>query len=289
MDMISGLRYAAQKKLEEEAAAALEKAGDVTAAFSLEGRTVVVTGAARGIGRQAAITFAQAGANVVAADVLDVAGTVAAVEGTGRKACGHSVDVAQRESVDALAARALSEFGRIDVWANVAGVIRYMPIVDATEDDLSFIVGVNQLGVYRGIAAAARAMIPNRSGSIINIASAGGDVPAPTLSIYGMTKAAVMHLTKTAAAELGPSGIRVNAIAPGFIETPMVSPYWTNDKGEVDVAAREQTLSARAGQSPLRMTGDTTDITYAMLYLAADASRFMTGQTLRPNGGVYMA
>ena len=104
----------------------------------------------------------------------------------------------------------------------------------------------------------------------------------------GLTKAAVIHLTKTAAAELGEHGIRANAIAPGFIDTPMVSPYWTRDDGTVDEQAKADTLRARASGSPLKATGESTDITYAMLYLASDASRFMTGQTLRPNGGVVM-
>ena len=174
------------------------------------------------------------------------------------------------------------------MWANVAGIIRYSKIVDTTEDTLRSIIDVNLIGVYWGIAAAGRAMSPRGRGSIINIASAGGDVPAPTISVYGLTKAAVMHLTKTAATELGEFGIRANAIAPGFIDTPMVSPYWTRDDGTVDEKAKTDTLRARASTSPLKATGQPTDITYAMLYLASDASQFMTGQTLRPNGGVVM-
>jgi 3-oxoacyl-[acyl-carrier protein] reductase len=125
-------------------------------------------------------------------------------------------------------------------------------------------------------------------GSIINISSAGGEMPAPTLSVYGMTKAGVVQLTRTAAAELGPAQIRVNAVAPGWIETPMVAPYFTNAAGEVDPEKREAIIGARSAQSPLGITGHTTDITYAMLYLASAASRFMTGQVLRPNGGVVM-
>ena len=106
--------------------------------------------------------------------------------------------------------------------------------------------------------------------------------------ILGLTKAAVMHLTKTAAAELGEHGIRANAIAPGFIDTPMVAPYWTRDDGTVDDQTKADILHARASGSPLKTTGQPSDISYAMLYLASDASRFMTGQTLRPNGGVVM-
>jgi 3-oxoacyl-[acyl-carrier protein] reductase len=262
---------------------------ELEAAFGLAGRVAVVTGAAGGIGRQAAITFAQAGADVVIADVgeLGLAETADMVKAEGGRVVVKPTDVSKREKVDELAATALDEFGRLDIWANVAGIIRYSPIVDTPESDVRAIVDVNLLGVYWGIAAAARAM--SDGGAIVNIASAGGDIPAPTLSVYGMTKAGVMHLTKTAAAELGPQGVRVNAIAPGFIETPMVAPYYTDEHGNVDEDARERTLAMRGSQSPLKATGVTTDISYCMLYLAADASRFMTGQTLRPNGGVVMA
>jgi 3-oxoacyl-[acyl-carrier protein] reductase len=259
-------------------------------AFSLTGRVAVVTGAAGGIGRQAAVTFAQAGADVVIADVGEegLAGTAELVRATGRRVVVRRTDVSSVDDVNGLAATALAELGRIDVWANVAGVIKYFPVVDAVEPDVRRIVDVNLLGVYWGVAAAGRAMAAQGSGSIINIASAGGDVPAPTLSVYGMTKAAVMHLTKTSAAELGPKGIRVNAVAPGFIETPMTSPQFTSADGTVDPAVRARVLATKASSSPLSMTGETTDITYAMLYLACDASRFVTGQTMRPNGGVFM-
>ncbi len=258
-------------------------------AFSLDGRVAVITGAAGGIGREAAITFAKAGADVVIADVglAGLEGTADLVRAAGGKVLVRRTDVSDPKDVDGLASDALQEFGRLDIWANVAGIIKYFRITEALEHDVRSVVDVNLLGVYWGIAAAARAM--TSGGSIINITSAGGEVPAPTLSVYGMTKAGVAQLTRTAAAELGAAKIRVNAVAPGFIDTPMVSVHFTNAAGEVDPDAKAAILKARAGQSPLGITGETTDITYAMLYLASEASRFMTGQTLRPNGGVLMA
>jgi 3-oxoacyl-[acyl-carrier protein] reductase len=258
-------------------------------AFSLVDRVAVVTGAAGGIGREAAVTFAKAGADVVIADLglEGLEGTAELVRAAGRKVLVRRTDVSDSKDVEGLAADAVHEFGRLDVWANVAGIIKYFRITEALEQDVRSVVDVNLLGVYWGIAAAARAM--TAGGSIINISSAGGEMPAPTLSVYGMTKAGVIQLTRTAAAELGPAKIRVNSIAPGFIDTPMVSPYFTNAAGEIDPEAKAAILDVRASQSPLGITGETTDITYAMLYLASDASRFMTGQVMRPNGGVVMA
>jgi 3-oxoacyl-[acyl-carrier protein] reductase len=262
---------------------------DLIEQFSLHGRTAVITGAAGGIGRQAAITFTQAGANVLIADV-GVAGleeTAEMVAAAGGQAIVVPTDVSDRDQVNALADAALAAHGRLDIWANVAGVIRYMNIVDATPDDVEFITKVNQWGTYWGIAAAGRAMA--NGGSIINVSSAGGDMPAPTLSIYAMTKAAVSHLTRCAAVELGASNIRVNAIAPGFTDTPMVQSRWTNADGSINEVERESYTATRAAQSPLRTIATPEDQTWAMLYLASDASRFVTGQVIRPNGGVVMA
>jgi 3-oxoacyl-[acyl-carrier protein] reductase len=262
---------------------------ELAAMFSLDGRTAVVTGAAMGIGRQTAIVYGQAGATVVLADVSEqgLAETAAAVEEVGAKAIVVPADVSDRYAVDDLARAAIKNTGRVDVWSNVAGIIRYATIVDTDEADLDAVLAVNLKGVYWGIAVAGRIMAMKKSGSIVNVASAGGEVPAPRLSVYGMTKAGVIQLTRTAAAELGGAGIRVNAVAPGFIETPMTSVLWTSD-GEIDDAKRNEVLAQRSSGSPLHLTGEAKDIAYAMLYLATDASKFMTGQVLRPNGGVHM-
>lgn len=257
--------------------------------FSLTDRVAVVTGAARGIGAQTAVTFAEAGADVVIADVLEDAlrETAARVADTGRVATVVPTDVAEKASVDELAARALAAHGQVDVWANVAGVIRYSPIVETTEADYRLVTSVNLDGVYWGCAAALRAM-GTRGGSIINVASAGGDMPAPLISVYAFTKAAVMMITRSTATEGGEYGVRANAVAPGFTDTPMVAGYYQNADGSVDEAKRTEIFEQRAAQAPLRITGAPEDIAWCMLYLASDASRFMTGQVLRPNGGVVM-
>jgi 3-oxoacyl-[acyl-carrier protein] reductase len=284
MDLISGLR--AQAKEEHRSLHP-----DLVAAFSLDGRTAVVTGAASGLGRQAAITYAQAGANVVVADRDEngLAETTAAVEGLGAKAVVVPTDVSVKDQVDDLARQAVKATGRVDVWANVAGIIRNSLIVETTEADLDAIIAVNLKGVYWGTAAAGRVMSAAKRGSIVNIASAGGEVPAPTLSVYGLTKAGVIQLTRIAAAEFGPAGVRANAVAPGYVETGMTSRVWTTVDGTVDEGKRAETLAAMGSRSPLGTTGEPSDMAYAMLYLAVDASKYMTGEVLRPNGGVHMA
>ncbi len=292
MDLISGIRDKAAHG-EPEGARGADERPELSDAlihqFSLKGRTAVITGAAAGIGRQTAVTFTEAGADVVLADVgVDgLSETADLVAEAGGSATVVPTDVSDRSAVNALAVAAIKAHGRLDVWANVAGIIRNTLIVDASPEDVEAVTKVNLWGTYWGIAAAGRAM--KDGGSIINVSSAGGEMPAPTLSIYAMTKAAVSHLTRCAATELGSSRIRVNAIAPGFTDTPMVQRNWTNPDGSVDEETRRSLLDARSAQSPLNTTGTPEDQSWAMLYLASDASRFVTGQVIRPNGGVVMA
>jgi 3-oxoacyl-[acyl-carrier protein] reductase len=241
----------------------------------MEGRVAVITGGASGIGRATAQAFADAGASVVVADV-DESG----LEETARLTGGLAVptDVTSSASVDALVALAVEQHGRIDVMANVAGIIAMAPLVDLTEDELDRVLAVNLKGVVFGTQAAMRAMQPG--GCIVNMTSTAIDQASPQLGAYAMSKAAVAMLTKTAALEGGKSGIRVNAVAPGFVLSPM-----TERGGPERTKAMLEMMSKR---SPIGATGVPEDIAGAVLDLASDAARYVTGQVLRVNGGTSM-
>jgi 3-oxoacyl-[acyl-carrier protein] reductase len=281
VDIISGFRKMAA---DGETSAV---ADEVVEAFSLAGRTAVVTGAASGIGRETAIVYALAGAKVVLADVK--AAGLEETEAQIADALVVPTDVTQKSAVDDLARSALRWSGRVDAWANVAGIIRNSAIVDTTEEDLDAVLAVNLKGVFWGTAAAGRVMSAARRGSIVNVSSSGGEVPAPTLSTYAVAKAGVIQLTRVAAAELGSLGIRANAVAPGFVETPMTQRVWTAQDGTVDEQKRADRIGPIAAGAALGRIGTTRDIAWAMLYLASDASSFVTGQVVRPNGGGHMA
>ena len=263
---------------------------DIAEAFSLSGRVAVVTGAASGIGRAASILFAKAGADLVIGDCSEkgLSETAAEIEEIGRAVAPVVLDVSVKREVEALVGTATERFGRIDVMANVAGIMRNALFVDVSEEDLDAVIGVNQKGVFFGCQAAAREMAARGGGSIINIASAGMDTPAPNISVYAMTKAAVAMMTRSLAIEMGEKGIRVNTIAPGFTDTGMTQRHWVAGDGTQDLVARDAIWGEMTGRVPLGTVGQPEDIAFAMLYLASDASRFVTGQVVRPNGGVAM-
>jgi 3-oxoacyl-[acyl-carrier protein] reductase len=263
---------------------------DLERAFDLSDRVAVVTGAASGIGRAASLVFAKAGAHLVVADRSEeaLAETATAISELGREVVSVVTDVARRAEVDALVETAVDRFGGLDVMANVAGIMRNGMFLDVTEDELDEIIGINQKGVFFGCQAAARAMAAGRGGSIINLASAGMDSPAPNIAAYAMTKAAVAMMTRSLAIEMGASGIRVNTVAPGFIDTNMTRRHWVDEQGREDLEARDAIWTEMSARVPLGAIGEPSDIAYAMLYLASDASKFVTGQVLRPNGGVAM-
>jgi 3-oxoacyl-[acyl-carrier protein] reductase len=259
-------------------------------AFRLTDRVAVVTGAGSGIGAACAQLLAAAGARVVCADVSKAGAeaTGAVIERDGDFAHPCEVDVSDRAAVDALAATTLTEHGRLDIWANVAGVIDQVLVAEMTDAQFDRVFNVNFRGAMYGCQAAVAAMTPAGRGCIINIVSAAIDTPAPTLAAYAVSKSALAQLTKTLAVEVGPAGIRVNAVAPGFITTAMTSRHFIRDDGTIDELARHAAFEPRRQQSPLGLIGEPSDIAHTVLYLASDAARFVTGSVLRTNGGVAM-
>ncbi|RFU84500.1 SDR family NAD(P)-dependent oxidoreductase [Streptomyces triticagri] len=248
-------------------------------AYDLTGRTAFVTGAASGIGRATAILLAEAGATVhcVDRDPDGLRDTATAVEPTGATVHTHTLDVTDREQLRAAMDRAEG----LSVLAAVAGIMHSSPVLETTDADLDRVLAVNFKGVLHACQEAARSMIAaGRRGSIVTMASGAVDTGGPGLLCYGASKAAVVQLTKTLATEVGRYGIRVNAVAPGWIRTPMTDRH--------DAEAQAQTERQLTKLSPLGRVGEAEDVAHAVLHLASDASSFTTGQIVRPNGGVAM-
>ncbi|MHB8511588.1 MAG: SDR family NAD(P)-dependent oxidoreductase [Actinomycetota bacterium] len=263
---------------------------ELAEAFSLAGKTAVVTGAASGIGRATALVLASAGASVVAADINEegLSETLKQIANAGGIAVSQRTNVTIKDEVDALADRAVSEFGALDVMCNVAGVAWDGLVTDATEEMLDRSLAVNLKGVFFGCQAAVRVMSARGSGSIINVSSSIIDQPAPKYGLYGMAKAAIAHLTLTLALEAGRSGVRVNAIAPGFTVTEFTSRHAYNEDGTLNQERYDAFVKQMQKISPIGRVGEAIDQAYLILYLASDAAKFCTGQIWRANGGQTM-
>jgi NAD(P)-dependent dehydrogenase (short-subunit alcohol dehydrogenase family) len=243
----------------------------------LAGKVAVVTGASRGLGRAIAVALAEAGADVV------VAGRALPELGeTARQAARHDVralpfaaDVAEYSQVERLMAHAASALGRLDVVVNNAGIAKVAPLAEASLADWRAILDVNVSGVFHGCRAAARYLIPQRSGKVINLASVLAAVALPGYTMYSATKGAVIALTRALAAEWARHNIQVNAIAPGWFVTDM------NQAAFADPRIHDRLTR----DVPARRTGRVEEIGPLAVYLASAGSDFMTGQTLFLDGG----
>ncbi len=235
----------------------------------LDGRVAIITGGARGQGAAEASLFAEEGATVVVTDVLvdDGAKTAAAVGGTFVE---H--DVADPAQWDALVARVVADHGRIDVLINNAGILRWERMLDTTFESWNEVVAINQTGVFLGMKAVAPQMIEQHSGSIVNISSVGGLRGASACYTYAATKWAVRGMTKGAAIELGPHGIKVNSIHPGIIDTPMM--------GGTDLDGLASTIGV-----PLQRYAQPEEVAKLALWLVSDDNSYSTGAEFVIDGG----
>ena len=207
---------------------------------------------------------------------------------SGATVSAIEIDVSDRASVDALVALALDRHGRVDVMANIAGVRHRGKVIDLDDAEVHRIMSSNFMSALYGCQAAVRAMSGRNPGSIINMASGIIDTPSPDMGLYAMSKAAVVMLTMALAVEVGGAGIRVNALAPGIIETNFAKDSFRRADGSVDPEQLAGYRSFAENLAPLGRIGVPDDLGTTALFLASDASSFMTGQILRVNGGVAM-
>ena len=246
--------------------------------FDLTGDAALVTGAGRGLGRAISLALAHAGADVALGlrDVKTGMGLAQEIEAMGRRVLPLQMDMTRLEEISRAVREAAAHFGRLDILVNNAGLAPENLAENVREEDFDLTLRVNLKGTFFASQAAAQVMIRQKRGSIINMSSQAGFVALPTESVYCMTKAAIVHLTKCLAVEWGKHNIRVNAVAPTFIRTPGTEAVLRDPQFETDVIERIAALH-RIGE-PMEVTG-------AVVFLASPAASLITGHTLLIDGG----
>lgn len=244
----------------------------------LQGKVAIITGSARGIGKATAIKFAREGAKVVIADIVleQVTQTAEELKALGYDAIGIKVDVTNREDVDNMIKTTVKSFGKLDCIVNNAGITADNTLLKMTEEEWDRVININLKGVFNCGQAAAKIMAEQGFGVILNASSVVGVYGNFGQTNYAATKWGVIGLTKTWAKELGKKGIRVNAVAPGFILTPMTEKM------------PEKVLEMMKDKAPLKSLGYPEDIANAYTFLASDEARFITGTVLSVDGGVVL-
>ncbi len=244
----------------------------------VENKVVIITGAGSGIGRETAFLFAKEGAKVVATDVDEKAGngTVEEITKNGGDAFFAQLDITDREQSRQVVRDALDRYGKIDVLINNAGIIQDALVSKMTEEQWDKVIDVNLKGPFNCIQAVVEAMMEHGTGEIINVSSIVGLYGNIGQTNYAASKAGIIGITQTLAKELGRKGIRVNAVAPGFIYTPMTA------------KVPDKILEMMKEKTPLKRLGQPDDVGYALLYLASDEANFVNGAVISVDGGLLV-
>jgi 3-oxoacyl-[acyl-carrier protein] reductase len=248
--------------------------------MDLKEKVAIITGGRRGMGRTHALVLAKAGAKVVVADISkeDCEKVVEEIKKNKGEALAVKCDVTKKEEVDGMVKAALDKWGKVDILVNNAGICQFKPFLDLTEEDWSKTIDINLKGYFLCAQTCAKEMVKQKSGVIVNIASvamAQVGVGFATLAHYCASKGGIVGMTETLAQELAPYNIRVNAVSPGAIETPMVDPLKSD----------ENTMEATLSRIPLHRMGRPEEVSNLVLFLASDKSSYMTGSTVVIDGG----
>lgn len=247
--------------------------------MELEGKRAIITGANQGIGREIAVTLAEAGADIVAADLVHNADTdtlVQQIKGLGRDCLPVQADVSKEADVKAMVKQALEHFGRVDILINNAGITRDDLLMRMKAEKWQAVIDVNLSSMFYCTKAVARPMMKQRAGSVVMISSIIGAIGNAGQANYAAAKAGAIALMKSTAKELASRGIRVNAVAPGFIQSAMTD------------ALADDVKQAYLDAIPLQKLGTARDVAETVKFLVSDRAQYITGQVIHVNGGMYM-